>query len=101
MYQHALYLIVLGCALSLSACAPVDTRQSMVFTPVTVAKSDTEKRAVRASREVVINGEKSHGIDFHTLLRSGARLGEHIFGALLDHRRGQWRGTPERQHLGL
>jgi secreted PhoX family phosphatase len=53
------------------------------FAPVAVPQSDADKRAVIASNEAVVDGRKV-SIGYHTLLRSGDRLGDGVFGQLLD-----------------
>ncbi|MDY6992350.1 MAG: DUF839 domain-containing protein [Pseudomonadota bacterium] len=60
-----------------------ETVNSLAFSPVKVPETDAEKRAVFVSDTITLNG-KSYDIDFHTILRSGTRAGDHVFGQLID-----------------
>lgn len=53
------------------------------FSEVSVPISDQDKRIIRASDNVKING-KDHKIGYNTLVRSGDKVGNGIFGALYD-----------------
>jgi len=55
----------------------------IVFKEISVPKTDKQKREVRASKSVVIDGKK-YDIDYHVIARSGDRIGEGIFGLLYD-----------------
>jgi secreted PhoX family phosphatase len=54
------------------------------FSPVKAPETDAEKRRILASESVLING-KTHAIGFHTILRSGTKVGDHVFGQLIDN----------------
>lgn len=53
------------------------------FSPVPVPQSPAEKAAITVSPSVTINGA-SYPIGYHTILRSGERSGDHVFGQLID-----------------
>ncbi|HIQ38234.1 MAG TPA: DUF839 domain-containing protein [Desulfocapsa sulfexigens] len=53
------------------------------FTEVSFPVSDTDKRLIQASEEVVIDGE-THKIGFQTILRSGQKVADATFGLLVD-----------------
>ena len=56
---------------------------SIEFSPVKVPETDAEKRSILASESVKIN-DKSHKIEYHTILRSGDKFSDIIFGQILD-----------------
>ena len=62
---------------------PTVQKHSIQFEEVSVPMTDQEKREVRASKNVNIDG-KNYPIDFHTILRSGEKSGDGIFGLLYD-----------------
>lgn len=53
------------------------------FKEVHLPVSDADKKAILASEEVVISG-KTYPIGFHTIMRSGEKVGNGTFGLLLD-----------------
>ncbi|WP_102226755.1 PhoX family protein [Acidimangrovimonas sediminis] len=55
----------------------------ITFAPVPFARTDAEKRAVTASASAEIDGKKVD-LGYHILARSGDKLGDHVFGALVD-----------------
>ncbi|WP_024954182.1 PhoX family protein [Sulfurospirillum arcachonense] len=67
-------------------------KHSISFQEVSVPTTDKEKREVRASKEVTIDG-KTYPIDFHTILRSGEKSGSGTFGLLFDKKGNTIRNT--------
>jgi secreted PhoX family phosphatase len=65
------------------ACPLACSKHSIEFSPVKVPETDAEKSSILASESVKINDE-IHQIGFHTILRSGDKLGDKIFGQLVD-----------------
>lgn len=57
--------------------------QTVAFEGVKVPQSDYEKRKVTASKKVFVNG-KEYNIGYRTILRSGDKVGEGVFGMLYD-----------------
>lgn len=53
------------------------------FTPVPFAETDAQKRAVLASEGVEMNGQ-TYPISFNLLARSGDKIGDQVFGTLVD-----------------
>lgn len=53
------------------------------FTPVPVPVTDAAKRQVVVSPSVNVNGVE-HKISYHVMARSGDRIGDHVFAALVD-----------------
>jgi len=82
-------------ALALSACdgdagapgaeGPAGNGKSLRFTPINAAITPQEKRSVYASPKATVNGQE-FSIGYETVLRSGQKLGEHVFGRLTDKR---------------
>ena len=58
-------------------------KHSIEFSSVSVPKSNYEKRKVRASSSVTIDGVE-HKIGYNAILRSGDKIGEGVFGQLFD-----------------
>ncbi len=56
---------------------------SIEFSPVKVPETDAEKSSILASNSVKINDE-TYKIGYHTILRSGDKVGDRIFGQLID-----------------
>ncbi|SON56365.1 alkaline phosphatase [Hartmannibacter diazotrophicus] len=56
---------------------------SIAFSPVSAPVTDKEKREVRASSEVTVDG-KTSTIGFTPLVRSGDKIGDNTFGLVLD-----------------
>ncbi|MBE7357401.1 DUF839 domain-containing protein [Campylobacter sp. RM12327] len=56
---------------------------SIEFSEVSVPKTDSEKREVRASSSVKVN-DKEHKIGYNIIMRSGDKVGDGVFGALYD-----------------
>ncbi|HEX8536941.1 MAG TPA: alkaline phosphatase PhoX [Cystobacter sp.] len=79
--------------LTLSACSsepgapgpqgPAGQGKSLSFTPVNAARTNEEKRSVYASPKANVNGQEV-SIQYETVLRSNQRLGEHIFGRMVQ-----------------
>ena len=62
-----------------------DAAETLTFAPIDAPTSDQEKREVRASPEITLDG-KSSKVGFVTLLRSGDKLGSGTFGLILDEK---------------
>jgi len=63
---------------------PVTQKHTISFEEVSVPVTDKEKREVRASKSITIDGA-THPIGFHTILRSGQEIGDGTFGLLYDN----------------
>lgn len=61
--------------------AAVDAGRSLTFTEVAYPTTDAEKRLVKASPSVQLDGV-SHSLAFHPILRSGQTSGAGVFGRL-------------------
>jgi secreted PhoX family phosphatase len=59
------------------------TTHELVFNEVSVPVKDYEKRSVRATSSVTLDGKK-HKIGFNTILRSGDKIGDGIYGMIFD-----------------
>lgn len=70
-------------ATALSGFAATANADSLAFAPVPFAADDAAKRAVTASATVTINGATAP-LAFHTIFRTGDKLGDQTFGALTD-----------------
>ena len=57
---------------------------SVEFQNISVPKTDAQKRLVRATHKMSVDG-KSYEIGYHTILRSGQVVGDNIFGLVYDH----------------
>jgi uncharacterized protein len=55
------------------------------FTPVPFAATDAQKRAVLASEGIEMNGQ-TYPIAFNLLARSGDKIGDAVFGTLVDQK---------------
>ena len=75
--------------------SPVPSFKAVHF-PVT----DADKRAVLASEEVTIDG-KTHKIGYHTILRSGDKAGDGIFGLLFDQNGNPVTNKDGSQHISV
>ncbi len=64
------------------AAAPASA-EPLIFTPVPAPSDDAAKRAVVASPEVLVDGQRAQ-IGYRTLLRSGQKVGSGVFGQILD-----------------
>ncbi|QKF64587.1 PhoX family protein [Campylobacter corcagiensis] len=60
-----------------------DALTSIEFSEVKVPMTDDEKRGIGASDTVKVNG-KEYKIGFNTIMRSGDKVGDGVFGALYD-----------------
>ncbi len=58
---------------------------TLEFQGIPAPQAETERRQVTASPQITIEGEV-YPISFRTILRSGDKAGEGIFGLLTDHR---------------
>lgn len=87
-------LLTLSIAVSTSACmqttpeiSPIKETENkskvIKFKEVSVPRSDEEKRRITATNEIEVDGVKKE-ISFHTLAKSGERIGDGIYGALFD-----------------
>jgi hypothetical protein len=56
---------------------------SIEFSPVKVPETDAEKSSILASNSVKIDDE-TYKIGYHTILRSGDKVGDGIFGQIVD-----------------
>ncbi len=56
---------------------------SIEFSPVKVPETDAEKSSILVSKSVKINDE-TYKIGYHTILRSGDKIGDGIFGQIVD-----------------
>jgi secreted PhoX family phosphatase len=56
---------------------------SIEFSPVKVPETDAEKSSIVVSKSIKIHDE-TYKIGFHTILRSGDKAGDGIFGQILD-----------------
>ncbi len=72
--------LLVGCT-NQPAVAP--QKHTISFQEVSVPMTDMEKREVRASKQVTIDG-RTYPIGFHTIARSGQKIGDGIFGLLYD-----------------
>lgn len=68
-------------ATALTSLSSLAHAADLTFTPVPFAADDAAKRAVTASASVSINGTDAP-LAYHTILRSGDKLGDQTFGAL-------------------
>ena len=59
------------------------THHTLTFAEVKTPETDAEKRSILTSDHVMIDG-KRHDITYHTIMRSGDRIGEHVYGRLID-----------------
>lgn len=66
-----------------SLCGHTPAATAYEFTAVTPALTDLEKRQVRASPSVMLEGQHWK-TGYHPLLRTGQKLGDHVYGQLLD-----------------
>ncbi|NVJ91517.1 MAG: DUF839 domain-containing protein [Methylocystaceae bacterium] len=53
------------------------------FSEVSFPKTDAEKRALRASNSLTVDGKK-YNLGYHTIMRSGDKVGAGTFGLILD-----------------
>ncbi len=79
---------VVACLSMLGACDegsddPTPVEKSITFSAIDAPETEAEKRAVQVSGSAAVDG-KSYDIGFHTILRSGQRAGDGIFGLLYD-----------------
>ncbi len=77
-----LVLLATTAAVALSA-GHAFAADPLSFDPVTAPTTDKEKREVRATAEVTVDGKK-YPIGFTTLVRSGDKIGSGTFGQVLD-----------------
>ena len=71
------------CLLPAIASAQGQPATPILFAGIEAPTTDTERREVRASSDVTIAG-KEDAIGFHTLIRSGDKLGSGTFGLIMD-----------------
>ncbi len=64
------------------AQGPAGTAKAIRFAPINAALTDAEKRAVYASTSANVDG-KDVAIKFETVLRSGQKLGDNVFGRIM------------------
>ncbi len=70
-------------ALALSTFTFASNLVKVEFKDISVPTTDKQKREVRATNQVNINGKK-YKIGYHTILRSGQDVGDNIFGLIYD-----------------
>jgi secreted PhoX family phosphatase len=71
-------------ATALSVLAvPAIAAEMLSFAPVDAPADDAAKRVVMASETVTIDGS-TYDIGFHTLARSGDKIGDGVFGQIVD-----------------
>jgi len=80
--------VALAVGVALTGCGGDDATvlpapPSISFTPVATPVTDAEKRAVNATPSADING-KVYPLGFHTIMRSGDKVGTGVFGQLYD-----------------
>jgi secreted PhoX family phosphatase len=73
------WLSGLSLALLFTGCATTDSKDLSITTPTT----DKEKREVRAAKKLMLNG-KALDVKYTTLIRSGDKVGNEIFGLIKD-----------------
>ncbi|MFI0395424.1 PhoX family protein [Paracoccus jiaweipingae] len=74
---------ILLAATALAALPLTGQAQELAFSPVPFAADDAAKRQVLASDKVTVDG-KDYPIAYHVLARTGDKLGDGVFGALID-----------------
>lgn len=79
MKRNVLHVAVLAALTSLS----VAHAGSISFAPVKVPTTEQEQRSIMASRSVTVNG-KTSAIGYNTILRSGQKRGNGVFGQLFQ-----------------
>lgn len=62
---------------------PAIAQAELGFSEVPFAADDAAKRQVLASDKIVIDGQE-YAIGYNILARSGDKIGDHVFGALVD-----------------
>ncbi|MDY6994511.1 MAG: phosphatase, partial [Pseudomonadota bacterium] len=80
MLKQLFIILVLSYSVHLNSFAQ---SRKIEFKPVKVPETEVEKRSILVSDSVTVNG-KSYNINYHTILRSGTVMGEHIFGQLTN-----------------
>lgn len=93
MYNKMTITTSIAAAMLLTACSTTSqntvkqemkpSKHSIEFAGVTVPKSNFEKRKVRASSSVTVDGVK-HKIGYNAILRSGDKVGDGVFGQIFD-----------------
>jgi len=81
--QKYIFFILLSTAILCAKQIPA-LKTSLEFSEVPVPMQDKEKRAVNASSKVTMNGV-DYTIGYHTILRSGQKVGENTFGLIYDN----------------
>tara|TARA_R110002050_G_scaffold197325_4_gene332228 strand:- start:133 stop:1947 length:1815 start_codon:yes stop_codon:yes gene_type:complete len=80
---------VIAASVLFSACATKSnmvnstTQHSIKFNEVPVPLTDSEKRKIVASSQIELDGQKTN-IGYNTIIRSGDKVGNGIFGLLYD-----------------
>lgn len=81
--QHSLLAVAIALiVVFFGSLATAQTVYSLSFKSITVPVTDAEKRDIRASNQVMMDG-KAYPIAYHTLIRTGEKKGE-VFGLLRD-----------------
>ncbi|NLZ16450.1 MAG: DUF839 domain-containing protein [Desulfobulbaceae bacterium] len=83
---------------SMLAAAETAASPVPVFKPVPFPSTDEQKRQILASPEITVDG-KTTAIGFHTILRSGDKAGEGVFGLLLDAKGNPVKNNDGSEHL--
>lgn len=83
MFRFTLLATTAVLALSVGQTTAAFAGETLKFAPVSAPVTDKEKREVRASSEVTVDG-KTAKIGFTPLVRSGDKIGDGTFGLVLD-----------------
>ena len=83
--MHRSTLLATTALVAATAFAPglAGAAEPIAFKPIAAPTTDAEKREVIASPDVSIGGT-DHAISYHTLLRTGDKVGSGTFGAIMD-----------------
>ncbi|SIS57449.1 PhoX family protein [Phaeovulum vinaykumarii] len=79
---------------------PLAAAAEISFAPVPFAADDAAKRAVLASSSVTVDG-KEYPIGYTVLERSGDKLGEGVFGALIDREGNVVKSADGSEHISV
>ena len=88
-------------AVLLPALALANTTSPVpVFKPVPFPATDEQKRQILASPEITVDG-KSTPISFNTILRSGDKAGQGVFGLLLNEKGQPIKNKDGSEHISV
>jgi secreted PhoX family phosphatase len=82
-HQRALTALPVILPILAAATGIAHAEPTLKFEPVSVPTTDAEKREVRVSPSVTIDGT-THKLSYHVIARSGDKLGDGVFGLLTD-----------------